>query len=151
MMKALDHPNIVQVIEYFEDPERIYVVFEWCKGGELFQEINKKTKTKKRYTECQIARVISQISSAIDYLHKNNIMHRDVKPENILYVHGGEHKGTGRVKLIDFGTAIKYTPGHFQDEVYGSPCYMSPEVLNKEYTEKCDVWSLGVILFTLCQ
>ena len=149
MVKALDHPNIVQVIEYFEDKERIYIVFEYLKGGELFCEINKRIKEKRRWTEKQAARVISQVNSAINYLHMNSIMHRDVKPDNILFVESGEHKCGGRVKLIDFGTAIKFKPGKFETEIYGSPSYLAPEVLNQEYTEKCDIWSLGVILYTM--
>lgn len=76
-------------------------------------------------------------------------MHRDIKPENILFVESGEYKCGGRVKLIDFGTAIKFKPGKFETEIYGSPSYLAPEVLNKEYTEKCDIWSLGVILYTM--
>ena len=110
MIKALDHPNIINVIEYFEDPERVYVIFELCKGGELFQDMNKRIHDHNRYTEKQAARIISQMSSAIDYLHKNNIFHRDIKPENILYVHGGENFGNGRLKIIDFGTASKFKP-----------------------------------------
>lgn len=59
MVKALDHPNIVKVIEYFEDQERIYVIFEWLKGGELYCEINRRIKVRKRWTEKQAARIIS--------------------------------------------------------------------------------------------
>lgn len=76
-------------------------------------------------------------------------MHRDVKPENILFVDSGKFKYSGRVKLIDFGTSIRFTPGEYQSDIYGSPSYLAPEVLNREYTEKCDLWSLGVILYTL--
>lgn len=76
-------------------------------------------------------------------------MHRDIKPENILYVHGGEGKGNGRVKLVDFGTAVKFKKGEKYSEIYGSANYLAPEVVNMDYTEKCDVWSLGVILYTI--
>ena len=68
---------------------------------------------KRRWTEKQVARVISQVNSAINYLHMNNIMHRDVKPENILFVESGEYRCIGRVKLIDFGTAIKFSPSAY--------------------------------------
>ena len=82
-------------------------------------------------------------------MHKNSIFHRDIKPENILYVHGGEGFGNGRVKIIDFGTASKFRPKIKYSEIYGSVTYLAPEVLNMEYTEKCDVWSLGVVLYIL--
>jgi serine/threonine protein kinase len=59
MIKALDHPNIINVIEYFEDPERVYVIFELLKGGELFQDMNSRIKDKRRFTEKQAARIIS--------------------------------------------------------------------------------------------
>ena len=89
MLKALNHPNIVTVQEYFEDAERIYVVLEWLKGGELYQDINLRIKERRRFTERQAARIIFQVASAVNYLHMNNIMHRDVKPENIIYCEGG--------------------------------------------------------------
>ena len=86
MIKSLDHPNIINVREYYEDKERVYVCLEYLKGGELFEEINAKRKKLKRYTEKQTARIIYQLTSALDYLHQNNIMHRDIKPENVMYV-----------------------------------------------------------------
>jgi serine/threonine protein kinase len=89
MLKALNHPNIVTVQEYFEDAERIYVVLEWLKGGELYQDINLRIKERRRFTERQAARILFQVASAVNYLHMNNIMHRDVKPENIIYCEGG--------------------------------------------------------------
>ena len=129
MIKSLDHPNIVSVKEYFEDKERIYVCLEFLKGGELFCEVNQKKKNKKRYTEKQAARIIAQIIKAVDYLHQNNIIHRDIKLENIMYVHGGEFHGSGRVKLIDFGTAVKMVGSQNLTEIAGSPNYLAPEVL----------------------
>lgn len=86
---------------------------------------------------------------AVDYLHQNDIIHRDVTLENVLYVHGGENHGSGRVKLIDFGTAIKMEKGTLLEEIYGSPNYIAPEVLKKCYDFKADVWALGVICVKL--
>lgn len=86
---------------------------------------------------------------AVDYLHQNDIIHRDVTLENVLYVHGGESHGSGRVKLIDFGTAIKMEKGTLLEEIYGSPNYIAPEVLKKSYEFKADVWALGVICVKL--
>lgn len=81
----------------------------------------------------------------MDYLHQNNIIHRDIKLENILYVHGGKHHGTGRVKLIDFGTACKVTLNTELTEVFGTPNYIAPEMLDRRYDFKADVWSIGII------
>jgi serine/threonine protein kinase len=69
--------------------------------------------------------------------------------ENIVYVHGGRHHGSGRVKLIDFGTACKIEKGSKLIEVYGSPNYIAPEVLLKSYDVKADVWSIGIICVKL--
>ena len=82
-------------------------------------------------------------------MHQNDIVHRDVTLENILYVHSGENKGSGRIKLIDFGTAIKMERGTQLEDVYGSPNYIAPEVLKKNYDFKCDVWSIGIICVKL--
>lgn len=111
--------------------------------------MNEKAKAKARYTEKQSAKIIAQLVKAVDYLHQNDIVHRDVTLENILYVHSGENKGSGRIKLIDFGTAIKMERGTKLEDVYGSPNYIAPEVLKKCYDFKCDVWSIGIICVKL--
>lgn len=80
----------------------------------------------------------------------NNIIHRDLKPENILFVEGGKSHGMGNVKICDFGSAVKYEKNVPLKHFYGSPNYIAPEILTGAgYNEKCDVWSIGVILFTL--
>jgi len=80
----------------------------------------------------------------------NNIVHRDIKPENILFVKGGDTHGMGNIKLCDFGTACKYEKDLPLFQKYGSPNYIAPEILTGSgYNEKVDVWSAGVILFTL--
>jgi calcium-dependent protein kinase len=78
-------------------------------------------------------------------LHKNHLVHRDIKPENIVFCNKTELK----IKLIDFGTAQKFRPNQFMIQPYGTPYYMAPEVIKACYTEKCDIWSIGVILHIL--
>lgn len=88
---------------------------------------------------------MKQLLSSIFYLHSNKIVHRDLKPENILI----EKSKNNIIKVIDFGTA-KIFQGHEKlKQKQGTPYYIAPEVLNKNYTEKCDVWSCGVILYIL--
>lgn len=78
-------------------------------------------------------------------MHKNNIVHRDIKPENILFY----DRTSWRIKLIDFGTSQKVRPDHLMREPFGTPYYMAPEVIRGIYTKKCDVWSVGVILYIM--
>lgn len=82
---------------------------------------------------------------AVAFCHANNIIHRDLKPENLLL--DSSHNNT--VKLIDFGTAVVMKPGKKLTEVYGTAYYISPDVLNKSYNEKSDIWSIGVIMHVL--
>lgn len=81
----------------------------------------------------------------MSYCHSKNICHRDLKPENILL----DSKNNNAVKVIDFGTAQRFTPGVNMTQTYGTAYYIAPEVLNGNYNEKCDVWSLGVIMYIL--
>lgn len=135
--------------EYFEDEERIYVCFEYCRGGELYNEINLRKKNKQRFTEVQVASIIFQLAKAIAYLHANNIVHRDIKPENILFVSGPPGKGDMKIKVIDFGTAYRLKKGETLSDFYGSPNYVAPEVIRGRYDLQCDCWSVGVILYIM--
>lgn len=84
--------------------------------------------------------------SCVNYCHKNNIVHRDLKPENILLEPSKEFD---QIKIIDFGTSLVYDPEKQLDEKLGTPYYIAPEVLNKSYNSKCDIWSVGVIVYIL--
>ena len=89
---------------------------------------------------------MKQVLSCINYCHQANIVHRDLKPENILLEQNKEYD---QIKIIDFGTSLVYDPNRNLDEKLGTPYYIAPEVLNKNYNEKCDVWSCGVITYIL--
>ena len=87
-----------------------------------------------------------QILQAIAYCHAQNVSHRDLKPENILI----DTKNKGSIKVIDFGTSHAYdTENHTMHQIYGTPYYIAPEVLVGNYDEKCDLWSIGVILYIM--
>jgi len=142
ILKEIDHPNIIKMYEFFEDDKRYYLVTEICKGGELFDEILQRGK----FTERDAAVLMKQVLSCINYCHQANIVHRDLKPENILLE---ANKEFDQIKIIDFGTSLVYDPNRNLDEKLGTPYYIAPEVLNKNYNNKCDIWSCGVITYIL--
>jgi len=142
ILKEIDHPNIIKMYEFFEDEKRYYLVTEICKGGELFDEILQRGK----FSERDGAVLMKQVLSCINYCHQANIVHRDLKPENILLE---QNKEFDQIKIIDFGTSLVYDPSRSLDEKLGTPYYIAPEVLNKNYNQKCDIWSCGVITYIL--
>lgn len=88
---------------------------------------------------------MKQVLAAVSYCHSKHIVHRDLKPENLLL----ESEGQGAIKVIDFGTSQVFDPSSKMHQTYGTPYYIAPEILAGEYTEKCDIWSCGVILYIL--
>ncbi|CAG9313942.1 unnamed protein product [Blepharisma stoltei] len=142
ILKSLDHPNIIRIYEFFEDPKRFYIVMEHCNGGELFEEILKR----QSFGEVHAAQIVQQILSAVAYLHDRGIVHRDLKPENILLEERGDILN---IKLIDFGTAVFLEKNKTIRGALGTAYYIAPEVLTGYYNEKCDMWSIGVIIYIL--
>jgi calcium-dependent protein kinase len=142
ILKMLDHPNIVKLLEIYEDDRCYYLIQEYCSGGELFDKIQEFHS----FSERQAAEYMRQILSAIHYCHEKGIVHRDLKPENLLLE---SKKANSQLKIIDFGVSMKYKKGEKMHEKYGTPYYIAPEVLQRNYDEKCDVWSCGVILYIL--
>lgn len=139
-LKDLDHPNILKMYEFFEDEKRYYIVTDICKGGELFDEIVARGK----FSEQDASMLIKQVLSCINYCHVNHIVHRDLKPENILLE---QNKEFDQIKIIDFGTSLVFDENKKLDEKLGTPYYIAPEVLAKNYGPKCDIWSCGVITY----
>ena len=143
ILKNLEHQNIVKIYEFFEGKKYFYIVTEYCNEGNLKRKIDQK----EFITEIDAAAIMFQLFSAIAYCNQNKIMHRDLKAENIM-LNDKTIYGLPYVKIIDFGTAKIYE-NEFENIVIGTLYYMAPEVLNKKYTNKCDMWSLGVILYYL--
>ena len=147
ILKKADHPNIVKVYEIYETKRSLYIIMEKCNGGELFDRIIDNISKNKMYSEKVTAKIMLQIMSAINYCHKNGICHRDLKPENILFSNK-DNEDNNPIKLIDFGLSQIIDEKNLKSKV-GTAYYVSPEVLSGKYTEKCDVWSAGIILCIL--
>ena len=142
LLIKMDHPNIVKIFEFYNGEKEYYLIMEYCGGGELFDKI-----VKSNLTEIQCAYIMYQIISAVNYCHKMKIIHRDLKPENILIKK--DEDGFYRVKVCDFGTSKAFKIGDTEKQLVGSAYYIAPEVIQKKYNLKCDLWSCGVIMFVL--
>merc|ERR1711993_225295 len=153
------HPNIIQLIEYFEETERFYLIFEKVSGGQLLDHIQ----TRKFFTEQEAANIIRDVASALEFLHSKGIAHRDLKPENVLCIWSDR---LTPVKLCDFdlGSGIKFHSGGSSDTTpllltpVGSAEFMAPEIVEAfiedteedfKYDKRCDLWSLGVMMYIL--
>lgn len=146
VLSEMDHPNIIRLYEYYDEPKYYCLVQEVCSGGELFDAIINAGKFK----ESSARTLIKRLLSCINYCHGKGIVHRDLKPENILLEPDLDFE---KMKIIDFGTAVPYDANgknkKAMSEVLGTPFYIAPEVLAANYNEKCDIWSIGVITFML--
>ena len=146
ILKKLSHPNIVRIYEFYESNNCFYIINEFCPEGELYDYINNS-----KLNEQQLAVIFYQVFSGLKYLHENNILHRDLKPENILISKKEKDLLDDEeyfwIQIIDFGTAKIFENDKNENSIVGSAYYIAPEVLNKDYNEKCDTWSVGVILY----
>ncbi|XP_054784573.1 calcium-dependent protein kinase 13 [Prosopis cineraria] len=134
--------SIVSLKEACEDDNAVHLVMELCEGGELFDRIV----ARGHYTERAAAAVTRTIVEVVQLCHKHGVIHRDLKPENFLFANKKENSP---LKAIDFGLSIFFKPGERFSEIVGSPYYMAPEVLKRNYGPEIDIWSAGVILYIL--
>jgi len=145
ILKSVDHPHIISMIDVFDDGRKVKMVLELCEGGDLFDQIL--SLPDRRFSEARAAGVALTIAKCLEYLHAHFVVHRDLKPENILFTK------SGILKVTDFGLAhyLKLPPDlHIMHTCCGTPHYVAPEVLaSNEYTPKVDFWSLGVILYIM--
>ena len=167
ILKGINHPNIVKLIEVKKTKNHIYIVTEFCNGGSLFEKLNKYIKAKRKaFSEEIVQYLMRQLVSAINYLHKNKIIHRDLKLDNILVNFPTENDKNNmnmlaaQVKLIDFGFATRLKSSHHNltNTILGTPSNMEPHMLrNMEkhqisvqgYDEKVDIWSLGTLCYEM--
>eukprot|EP00747_Dinoflagellata_sp_TGD_P143390 gnl/TRDRNA2_/TRDRNA2_176381_c3_seq3.p1 gnl/TRDRNA2_/TRDRNA2_176381_c3~~gnl/TRDRNA2_/TRDRNA2_176381_c3_seq3.p1 ORF type:complete len:526 (-),score=127.44 gnl/TRDRNA2_/TRDRNA2_176381_c3_seq3:32-1609(-) len=138
---AMDHPHVARLVDVYESEEQLMLVMECMDGGELFQRVTEK----KRFSEKDAANAVWQMLLSVNYIHSHAIVHRDLKLENFLY----DSKDSDHLKLIDFGFSKIWDRNTKMDLSCGTLAYVAPEVLEKNYTSQCDLWSLGVIVFIL--
>nr|KJB41652.1 hypothetical protein B456_007G114000 [Gossypium raimondii] len=142
ILSTINHPNIIQLFEAIETEDRIFLVLEYCDGGDLAAYIQRYGKVSE-----EVARhLMRQLAAGLQVLQEKHLIHRDLKPQNLLLTKGS----TPQLKIGDFGFARSLTPENLADTLCGSPLYMAPEIIqNKKYDAKADLWSVGAILFQL--
>jgi len=142
IQKSLHHPKIASLLRYFEDDKNIYILYENCKNGSLSSLLNRR----KKLTELEVQCYLVQLIKALRYLHKNRIIHRNLKLQNILLTEKME------LKLIGFNLAIRLkTDKEKAEQFCGTPHYVAPEIIEgKEgYSFEVDIWALGIIIYEL--
>ena len=144
IMKLCYHPNVVHLLDHFENGEYIFIVMEYIKGGCLTDYLKK---NEFDFSEKRAAEIIYQLAKGLKYLHKYGIIHRDLKPDNIMLT---EASDKGNVKIMDFGLSKILGKKEKSTDGFGTLTFVSPEVLvRKPYNKEVDIWSLGVILYLM--
>lgn len=149
LLKECEHPNIINLVDVHEDQKYLHLITELCTGGELFDRIIEKTQSEEgHFSERDAAGLIKCILDAIAYCHNRHVVHRDLKPENFLF---SSREEDAVIKIIDFGLSRHDDTNQagIMNTKVGTPYYVAPEVLNREYTKSCDIWSIGVITYIL--
>jgi len=137
LMKT-DSPYIANFQETYFDHKYIHIVLEYCKDGNLYEEIIKRQTFTEEKTRC----IIEQILRGINHLHSHEIIHRDLKPDNIMFQQD-------KIKIIDFGLSVVKQGEGKMNGFFGTPLYTAPEVFDHQHDKSCDIWSVGVITFLL--
>ena len=162
IMSECDHPNIIKLIEIYEDKLHYELIMEELNGGSLTERLIEKVDDDgETFSEREAATIFKQIISAISYCHGKGIVHRDLKMENVIFI---DTKGNLDIKIIDFGLSQYDTFKLLSlvnliseetaktvnmNDIVGTPHYIAPEVLKGKYNQKCDIWSAGVILYSM--
>ncbi|KAL9459413.1 hypothetical protein AB3S75_002753 [Citrus x aurantiifolia] len=142
-LSSVNHPNIIRLFDAFQAENCIFLVVEFCAGGNLSSYI----RLHGRVPEQTARKFLQQLGAGLEILNSHHIIHRDLKPENILLSGLDDNV---MLKIADFGLSCTLYPGNYAEKVCGSPLYMAPEVLQfQRYDEKADMWSVGAILFEL--
>lgn len=142
LQRNITHPNIIKLYKVYADDNRIFFVLEYAKCGDLYEKILKN----ESFCESDVVKIISSMLNALECIHKKRIIHKDIKPENILFTDDAD----GSPKLCDFGLSSICKNESLLYNCTGTSAFMAPEVLsNKSYNSGCDMWSIGVITYLL--
>lgn len=150
LLRIVDHMSVLKIYEFYQDQANFFLIMEYCKG-DLFDKIHKEAPFNE-HTACHIT---YQLLSALFYCHSHDIIHRDIKAESILIESSEEVNFQGEtfpiynIRLSDFSSARKVGKKKKLTKKIGTSYYIAPEVLKRSYNEKCDIWSVGVLLFIL--
>ncbi|KAI3377933.1 hypothetical protein L3Q82_009062 [Scortum barcoo] len=151
ILRQVNHANIIHLQEVYVTAKMTYLVTELCVGGELKQLLQQR----KFFTEDETRHIIHTLADAVVYLHKRDIVHRDLKLENILVINAPDEDDNGRIniKVTDFGLSVQ-TGGvgieNIMTEACGTLIYMAPEMMSgRGYSQWCDVWSIGIVMYML--
>ena len=144
ILKISQHPNIIKLYDVFENENYIYIIMEYCSGGDLLSYFEH---YEYELPETKVCEIIHKLSMAVYYLHSYGIVHRDLKPENILMT---DLTATADIRLLDFGLSKIVGNDEKCTEPYGTLSFVAPEVLQgKPYDKSVDLWSIGIITFLL--
>ena len=152
ILSRLEHQNIVRLLSHHESDSHVYLLLEFCAGGDLSSYIRSNNRGKEASAinglpESTVRYFGLQLASGLLFLKSRNVMHRDLKPHNLLL---SERSDNARLKLADFGFARHLGEEQLAETTCGSPLYMAPEVLLRQrYSDKCDLWSAGAIIFEM--
>lgn len=153
VLQEVSHPNMISLVDVFEDDKYFHIVTDLCTGGELFTKIVEKMESPNPnpnegccFKEDEARRVLIDVLKAVQHMHSRGIVHRDIKPENIVFV---TRNDDSPVKVVDFGFACKGDPSQVLVQFCGSLPYMAPQVFEKRYNAACDLWSVGIIAYTM--
>lgn len=153
VLASLKHPYIVRYTESFVHDQVLCIVMDYCEGGDLWQYIQQRRRQRSSIPEAQVVRWFTQMTLALKHMHDKNVLHRDIKTQNVFLAKRASEAGTlGCVKIADFGIA-KELDSHtaLAKTQVGTPYYLSPEICQKQpYATPSDVWALGCVLYELC-
>ena len=139
-MKLCHHPNVVKLLDHFENAEYIFFVMEYSSGGSLKNYSNKK---RFNFTEKREAEIIFQIDLGIQYLHQYGIVHRDLKPDNIILT---ENENMSQIKIMDFCLSKIMSPKEHFIDGFVTLSFVTPDFLVRTpYNKEVDIWSIGII------
>ncbi|VDN58093.1 unnamed protein product [Dracunculus medinensis] len=147
LLKRLHHPNIIGYYESFRTENALSIVMQYAEGGTMSQMISEQSKKGTSFPESTVLNYFTQVAIGLEYMHSKQILHRDLKTENILL-----NKKRTIVKLGDFGISREISTFSLASTLVGTPKYLSPEICEgRSYNQKSDIWALGCVLYELCE